>query len=141
MATSLPLQTETAHDGAHIISESNGALSRLTGIIKQDAGSIIEAGEYMELDTGKWKRILNSVDYSAYAEGTLGVMYARVDATAGDIAAKVLHIRDCEVNQNEVSHFSAAWAGGAATEANFQIGLATARIIERVNPTLTPIIG
>ena len=92
--------TETSHAGEYIVSESNGHRSReaITVASGQDlvAGAVIgkvtASGYYAEWDP-------DAVNGSQTA---VGILFDAVDATSAATAG-VAHVRDCEVNGDELT--------------------------------------
>lgn len=93
----MTIKTEGKHAGGYVVSEANGHRSRETITVKQ--GEVLEAGAVISLHStdNKWREYQNDeTDF-----GAVGILFDNVDATDGDVEA-VAHVRDCEVNYNDL---------------------------------------
>jgi len=91
--------TEKRHAGGFIISEADGHLSRDNAILK--SGQNLEAGTVIAKATsgGQWSQVDDSG--SGGLETAAGILYASVDASAGDTPCVVI-ARSAEVNGHEL---------------------------------------
>lgn len=110
----MTVYTEGRHAAEHIVSEDNGTRSRevVTLLIGNNlpAGAVLakiatggNVGKYTALDPA------STADPADGTKVAAAVLFAPVDATAGDRAA-VVHLRDCEVKTRALG-----WPVGATT--------------------------
>lgn len=90
--------------GGHLVSEANGARSRETGVVL--AGQDLKAGHVVAVDgDGKYLELAPAA--SDGTEDAVGILYDAVHAVddAGDNADTegLVHVRDCEVNDAELT--------------------------------------
>lgn len=91
---------EGMHTGEYLKSEANGARSRGVGVIASGEnlsactvlGKITANGQYTQLDTGA----------SDGSEVAASILWAAVDATDAAVDGAVMHVRDCEVNGDDL---------------------------------------
>lgn len=95
-------KTEGRHAGEFIVREANGNRSRDTETVL--SGEDLVVGEVVEADgDGKLLALTGLVDTAGdLITQVFGIMYAAVDATAGDVTGAVVIVRDCEVNGNDM---------------------------------------
>lgn len=85
--------TESRHPGEHVVSEANGSRSREEGILT--SGENLAAGTVLATVGGKYVALDQDADTGA--EVATAILFAAVDASAGD-AACLVNARDCEVD-------------------------------------------
>jgi hypothetical protein len=104
--------TQAPLTGAHIISESNGKLSR--DEITIASGQDLVAGRVLGRITATGKYIGFDEDAVDGSQTPRGVLWAAVDATDGD-AAGVIHNLNCEVLTTALTWDAGTTAGEQAT--------------------------
>ncbi|RWQ12348.1 head decoration protein [Mesorhizobium sp.] len=103
--------TETVHDGEFLQSEANGFLSRDAATVL--SGQNLVAGQVVELSGGKLIACSGLLDTAAdLITDVVGIMFAAVDATAGDVADCVYIARDAEVKDDLITYPTETTAGG-----------------------------
>lgn len=104
--------TEGRHAGEFIVSEANGNRSRDT--VAVISGQNLKAGHVVGIITASGK--VTEMDPAATngSEVAAGVLFAPVDASAGD-APGVLLARDCEVTGADLTYKTGATAGQITT--------------------------
>lgn len=121
--------TEGRHAAEFLISEANGTLSRETGTLA--SGQDLAAGTVLQLNgAGKLVALSGDLDSHGVLEGTpVGILYANVDASGGDVAGAVYIARDAEVLGTSLNYPDETTNGGE--EATTIAGLKTLGIIVR----------
>lgn len=96
---------EGRHTGEHLLSEANGTRSREKVTVTL-SGDALSAGTVMS-------KLIASGKYVPYddvgtdgSEVAAGVLYGNLNAATGDVQA-VMHVRDCEVNQQCLTGYNA----------------------------------
>jgi hypothetical protein len=124
-------KTETAvYAGEFIASEANGTLSRETGTIK--SGENVVAGEILEREvaTGKWIACTGALDSdSGLVNLDVGIAYAAVDATAGDVDNAVIFERLGEVVDSHLTYPAADSDGTEVTAVIAALDLKDIRVL------------
>lgn len=92
--------------GGHLVSEANGSRSRETGVVLAD--EVLKAGHVVAVN-GDGKYVELAPGASDGTEDAVGVLFDAVDATGAD-AEGLFHVRDCEVNGDELT-----WPDGITT--------------------------
>ena len=105
-------KTEGLHAGGFIASEANVTRSRATATVL--SGQNLKAGEVVQ-DDGGGKLI--AADGLLNTAGdviteVIGVLYAPVDASAGDVVGAVYIARDAEVVDADITYPTESTAGG-----------------------------
>lgn len=121
----MTVKTEPLGTGAHLLSESDGFLSRETVTLL--AGTAYGAGSVLGKITASGKYTLYDNAAADGSQAAAGVLFAAVDATAAD-APGVVHVRICEVIGSRLTYKAGA-SGGDKTAA--ATDLAAAYVIVR----------
>ncbi len=98
-------KTEPLHTGGFIASEANGERSRETGTVV--SGQDLKAGEVVQLDSNGKLTAADGIPNSDDLEldtPVVGIMFAAIDATGGDIANAVYIARDAEVVDADITY-------------------------------------
>lgn len=97
--------TEGRHTGEHLLSEANGTRSREEVTVTL-AGVALPAGTVMSKLTATGKYVPYDDVGTDGSEVAAGVLYGNLAAITGDVQA-VVHVRDCEVNQQCLTGYNA----------------------------------
>lgn len=101
MATTFPVQNETAHDGEFIIAEANGDRSREEGLMDAGLSAAVAAGTIVKLVAGVWSPLLAADTASAQP---IGIAFGYVDSTgASDVPCTVV-VRDATVAELQLGY-------------------------------------
>lgn len=106
--------TEKAHTGGFLLNMEEGHRSVDNGTLL--SGQNLTAGTVVGKITSGGKWTAYDPSSSDGSQTNLGILYASVDASAGD-APCVVVVRDCEVNGNELIYKSVSPAPVPATVA------------------------
>lgn len=93
--------TEKGHAGGFILSEANGTRSRENIVVSSVVAGALEAGTVLGKNTATGEYAQLDPGSTTGEQTAAGILYARVDATNGDVAG-VAVVRDAEVNQHEL---------------------------------------
>lgn len=124
------LNSRTVRAGGFLVSEANGYRSRETITIvtgANAAGSPLRAGTVLGRITASGKYTLYNPGNTDGSQTVAGLLWDDCDASASDIIATGI-VRQCEVNQGELTWFGGA-SGGQITAGI--AGLAALGIIAR----------
>lgn len=108
----MTVKTEPLGTGAHLLSESDGFLSRETVTIASGAGALVAGTVLGKITTGG-KYVAYDNAASDGSQVAAGVLFAAVDATSADVPA-VAHVRLCEVISARLT-WKAGLSGGDKT--------------------------
>ena len=109
----MPVLDETRGRGFHLVSEAKGHRSREAITIDANAGDLVVGTILGELTASPGVFVLLDPGAADGSEVAAAVLYDRVVDDAAEQPA-VAHVRDCEVNSNELN-FGGADAGEIAT--------------------------
>ena len=114
--------TEGRHAGEFLVSEANGDRSRATGTLL--SGQDLQAGTVLCSQGGKLRALPGDLDSNGGLEaGAVGVLWANVDASGGDVTGVVYIARDAEVNGNELTYPPETTNGGEEALTNASLAL------------------
>ncbi len=101
---------ETRGSGFYQVSEANGHLSREQIVVSSAAAAILEVGTVLGKVTASGEYMPVDLAATDGTEVAAGILFGRSDATDADVRA-VAHVRDCEVDGNELVYPDGATSG------------------------------
>lgn len=101
----MSIVNEGRHTGEYLLSEASGTRSREKVTVTQ-TGVALAAGTVMSKLTATGKYVVYDDVGADGSEVAAGVLYDNLPAFTGDVAA-VVHVRDCEVNQQCLTGYNA----------------------------------
>lgn len=103
---------ENRGSGFYQVSEANGSLSREQIVVSSAVGAVLEVGTVLGKVTASGEYVQVDPSASDGSEVAAGILFGRTDATAADAVA---HVRQCEVDGNELVYPAGATTGDIET--------------------------